>query len=194
MFKPGDIVFFREAKRSSARTSPEIRLKGHGFAVFLGHIMPFAPDPAASQLTRIMGTAGYVSFDDVKKMYGEEFFADFVKKFDEKFYQDSAEKQAELPLEDRTKHMQQIPALGLNVRYICPKCKDKADLVITRADFAEGSKPYTCHACGYEDKIHIKTGAPPPTAVKAEASFVAAPVSFEKPSTLVGEDGKPLVH
>lgn len=86
MIKPGDIVFFRKAKRSSHRKSPEISFNGYGFAVMLGHVSLFQPDPPADHLLRLIGTIGFLSFDDVKNFLGDEAAASCVKKFEDKYY------------------------------------------------------------------------------------------------------------
>ena len=86
MFKNGDVVFFKSAKKGSARKAPEGRFKGYGFGVLLGHVPPFQKDPPAAELLRLMGSIGFVSFDDVAEFLGNEFGAQCVTKFEDKYY------------------------------------------------------------------------------------------------------------
>lgn len=103
MMKNGDVVFFKRAKASSARKTPEVQFQGHGFAVLLGHVPPFQKDPPPEHLLRLLGTIGFMSFDDVGEFFGPEIGAEAVKKFEDKYYgkplDPNAPKQEELPLE-----------------------------------------------------------------------------------------------
>lgn len=99
--KPGDIVFFTEAKPSSARKSPKIGFKGHAFGIMLGHVPPFQKDPPLSHILRLMGTHGFVSFDDVGELLGSEQGALMVTKFEDKYYGKEVDpNQPALPLPD----------------------------------------------------------------------------------------------
>ncbi len=82
----GDCVFFKEAKKTSRQNSPGVRFRGVGFGILLGHVPPFQKDPPAAELFRLMGTVGFMSFDDVGEFLGEEQAAACVKKFEEKYY------------------------------------------------------------------------------------------------------------
>lgn len=86
MFKNGDFVFFKKARRSSNPRQPEGAFKGHGFGILLGHVPPFAPDPPGEHLLRLMGSVGFLSFDDVGEFFGREMGVECVKKFEEKYY------------------------------------------------------------------------------------------------------------
>lgn len=101
--KNGDVVFFKRAKEGSARKAPEVQFKGYGFGVMLGHVPPFAKDPPPEHLLRLMGTVGFVSFDDVGEMLGPESGHQLIKKFEDKYYgkvvPESDPNQAELPLD-----------------------------------------------------------------------------------------------
>lgn len=84
---PGDVVFFKIVKKSSRHNKfKEIAFKGHGFGVLLGIVPPFAQDPPESHLMRLMGAAGYLSFDDVADFFGNEIGAQAVTKFEDKYY------------------------------------------------------------------------------------------------------------
>lgn len=84
--KPGDVVFFKRAKRKSDRKEKEIAFQGHGFGVLLGYLPPFQKDPDPAMLIRLMGSIGFMSFDDVANFLGDEFGAKCVKMFEEKYY------------------------------------------------------------------------------------------------------------
>lgn len=105
MMQNGDVVFFTEAKDSSARKALKVRFKGHAFGVLLGHVPPFQKDPPAEHLLRLMGQIGFVSFDDVGELLGNEEGAKLVKLYEDKYYGKAAEetKQEELPLDPPSK-------------------------------------------------------------------------------------------
>lgn len=84
--KPGDAVFFEIAKPSSSRKAPKIKFQGHGFGILLGHVPPFQKDPPPEHLLRLMGTIGFMSFDDVANFLGDEMAAKCVKAFEDKYY------------------------------------------------------------------------------------------------------------
>lgn len=86
VLKMGEIVFFRRCKRSSKRKAAEMELQGHGFGVFLGHVPPFVKDPEDWELLRMMGQAGFISFDDVRAFLGEETLKDLLTKFTKTYY------------------------------------------------------------------------------------------------------------
>lgn len=113
--KNGDVVFFKKAKTTSARKGLEIGFKGYGFGVMLGHVLPFAADPKPEMLLRLMGTIGFVSFDDVGELLGNEQAANLVKAFEDKYYGkvvDTA--QADLPIGDDSKvHEEPVRPSGL---------------------------------------------------------------------------------
>jgi hypothetical protein len=72
MFKPGDVVFFKEAHRGPSKRTDGLRAKHYAFGVLLGNLPPFAPEPPAEHLMRLMGGAGFMAFDDVLEVLGEE--------------------------------------------------------------------------------------------------------------------------
>lgn len=102
-FNNGDVVFFKKAKKSTKRTSPEIGFKGHAFGVLLGHVPPFAKDPPPEHLLRLMGTIGFLTFDNVAEFLGDEAGQKCVKAFEDKYYgkeaQDAAPEVAPPPPE-----------------------------------------------------------------------------------------------
>jgi hypothetical protein len=84
--KPGDVVFFRKAKRSVHRRSPEIGFAGHAFGFLLGEVPMFAGDPSVRSIDRCLGSIGLVKFDDVAEFLGAEAGLECVKKFEQKYY------------------------------------------------------------------------------------------------------------
>lgn len=82
----GDVVFFKKAKKSTSRKAPEATFKGYGFGVMLGHVPPFAAEPPPQHLLRLMGTVGFLTFDDVAEFVGDENAKECVKKFEDKYY------------------------------------------------------------------------------------------------------------
>lgn len=85
--KAGDVIFFKECTREMKRDAMKIRFKGGtGFAVMLGVVPPNYPPPVEAHLMMLMGSAGYLSFDDVANFFGEAIGKECVKKFEEKYY------------------------------------------------------------------------------------------------------------
>lgn len=103
--KPGDIVFFKEATRTSKRKAQVFGFKGHAFGVMLGHIPPFGQDPSGVQVLALLANVGFVSFDDVAEMLGQEAAARLVQKFQEKmeaFVLKATENETSLKTENMT--------------------------------------------------------------------------------------------
>lgn len=84
--KNGDVVFFKKAKKDSRRKTGEVQFKGHGFGILLGHVPPFAKDPPPNELFKMIGSVGFLTFDDVGEFFGNEVGAECVKKFEDKYY------------------------------------------------------------------------------------------------------------
>jgi hypothetical protein len=107
MFKQGDAVFFKKAKNGTKRSSVEIGFKGYGFGVFLGHVPPFQKDPPVEHLFRVLGTIGFLTFDNVAEFLGDEAAAKCVRLYEDKYYGKKMElvqkkqedKQTEMPPE-----------------------------------------------------------------------------------------------
>jgi len=93
----GDVIYFKKAKEHPTRKSIELEFKGHAFGILLGHVPPFAQEPPKDHVVRLLGSIGYLSFDDVGEFLGNEVGADVVKKFEEKYYAQPTQQQ-ELPL------------------------------------------------------------------------------------------------
>lgn len=94
----GDAVFFKKVKKASNRKAPEIGFKGHGFGILLGHVPPFQKDPTSDQLLRHMGAIGFLSFDDVADLLGDDVGAKCLAAFEEKYYGKAAQEAApEIP-------------------------------------------------------------------------------------------------
>lgn len=97
----GDIVFFKKAKASPHRKAPEVMFKGQGFGLLLGHCPPFAQTPPKEFVIKLIGSIGYLSFDDVVEFFGPEIGAECVKKFEAKYCAPelAGPAQEELPLD-----------------------------------------------------------------------------------------------
>lgn len=85
MMNPGDVVYFKKAKKSSERKDLEVGFRGHGFGVMLGHVDAFTPDPTTDQVIGLLGGIGFVSFDDISEFLGEGHAAVVIKKFEAKY-------------------------------------------------------------------------------------------------------------
>lgn len=82
----GDLVFFKKAKRTTSLESPVVEFKGYGFGLMLGHVPAFEPEPPAAHLLRMMGTLGFISFDDLGEFLGPSISAAIIKQFEDKYY------------------------------------------------------------------------------------------------------------
>lgn len=82
----GDLIFTQEFKKNSGRKSDRFKVKGHVFAIALGQLPPFAKDPPAEHLFRLMGTIGFLRFDEVADFLGDEMAKTCVEKFEAKYY------------------------------------------------------------------------------------------------------------
>lgn len=97
MIKNGDVVYFRKAKRETRKSAPEMQFpKGHGFGVFLGHVPLGLPDVPPLVLLRQMGSIGFISFDDLNEILGEEAVTAIIAKFEDKYYGKAVETEEEL--------------------------------------------------------------------------------------------------
>lgn len=85
--KPGKVVYFRSAKLNTHRKTGDWAFKqGHGFGLLLGTVPLFGKEPSPVELLRLVGTIGFLSFDDVAEFVGEEQAEICVKKFEDKYY------------------------------------------------------------------------------------------------------------
>ncbi len=94
-FIPGDVVYFKEAKRTSRRNSDGFRA-GHGraFGLLLGIVPPGTPEPDQDMIFRICANFGMVTVDSIVELMGEEFAHVFVAKLHAKYAAPPAEKAA----------------------------------------------------------------------------------------------------
>lgn len=103
MMNRGEIVFFKKAKASSHRTSPEFTYKGHGYGILLGNVIPFQKDPTTLEMIRTLGTTGFFSLNDIEDFLGTAARDTMVEKFTEKYYGKKivmeSSTQQELPLD-----------------------------------------------------------------------------------------------
>lgn len=81
----GDCVYFKEAQLGTRKDSQRVQFKGHGFAMMLGIIPHFGKEPAPEDLFRIMGSIGFVTFDDVAELLGAEQGTLCVAKYEAKY-------------------------------------------------------------------------------------------------------------
>ena len=58
----------------------------HGFGILLGTVPMFGKEPSPVDLLKLMGTVGFLSFDNVAEFLGDEQAEICVKKFEDKFY------------------------------------------------------------------------------------------------------------
>lgn len=86
VLRTGDCVFFSEVKTSTHRKAQAVRFKGFGFGLLLGIVPPFGKDPGPVDFFRLMGQAGYLSFDDVGEFLGPEVGVEILKQFEKKYY------------------------------------------------------------------------------------------------------------
>lgn len=86
MFKPGDIAFFKEARKGVRKSSPGAKTQGHFFGVVLGVVPPFQKEPPGDQLLSLMGHAGFCSFDDVGKFLGNKAGAKLLAAFEMRYF------------------------------------------------------------------------------------------------------------
>lgn len=84
--KPGDVVYFRRAKKESGPEGKFVEFVGHGFGVILGVLPPNQPAPNPVTLLRGMGQIGFLSFDDVKSILGDEMFEKCIEGYQDKYY------------------------------------------------------------------------------------------------------------
>jgi hypothetical protein len=105
LFKMGNVVYFKEAAKGVAKSALRAKAQGHFFGILLGYVPPFQKEPPVSHMLRIMGEAGFLSFDDVGEILGDKVAAEVVRKFELKYYGRTSEANAfeKLPLKTRIK-------------------------------------------------------------------------------------------
>lgn len=86
VFKKGDVVFFKQAKSDPKDNGYVMFQKGYGMALLLGHLPPFVPAPEPKALFQIMGTMGFLCFDDVIEICGVEAGQELINRFEEKYW------------------------------------------------------------------------------------------------------------
>ncbi|MDH4164704.1 MAG: hypothetical protein OEW15_18750, partial [Nitrospirota bacterium] len=83
--KPGGVVYFNVCKKSTKPNSEPMIFKGHGFGVFLGVVPQFKVEPTREMLDPLLAGIGWVSFENVYELLGEEQFKLLETKFREKY-------------------------------------------------------------------------------------------------------------
>lgn len=91
MFRSGDVVYFKTAQNSSRRKSNGATFKGYGIGLFIGHVTPFGKDPSPTELLKLVGACGYLSFDDVADFLGDEQAQKCVQAYEKKYYSQEPE-------------------------------------------------------------------------------------------------------
>lgn len=98
--KPGQVVFFPACRKSTRPNSQTMIFKGNGFGVFMGVVPQGMGEPTKEMLPPLLAGIGWVSFEDVFELLGEEQFKLLETKFREKYEiaaGDEAAKPAEAP-------------------------------------------------------------------------------------------------
>lgn len=86
MFKVGDVVYFKTGRRGTKKRDAEVKWNGHGCGVLLCHVPPFEKEPPPEHLIRLIGSIGFISFDDIGEFFGDEVGKATVAKFELKYY------------------------------------------------------------------------------------------------------------
>jgi hypothetical protein len=86
VFKPGDVAFFKEARKGVKKSSPGAKCQGHFFGVVLGVVPPFQKEPPQDHIVRMLGAAGLVRFDDVADLLGAENGAKLLAAFEMRYH------------------------------------------------------------------------------------------------------------
>lgn len=81
----GDIVYFKKFQQS-LRGSMPVNFSGMGVGLMLGHVPENGKDLTAGAAFRILGTCGFMKFDDVAEFLGEEQAKVCLEKFTDKYY------------------------------------------------------------------------------------------------------------
>lgn len=83
--KPGSVVFFQQCKKTAKPNSGGIGFKGHGFGIFLGIVPPGVAEPTRYMMDPLMAGIGWVSFETVKELLGEETLKKLTDAFTKKY-------------------------------------------------------------------------------------------------------------
>lgn len=98
MYKSGEVLFFKQAGRSTRQKAPMGQFQGHGFGIFLGHVPPLSPEPPSVVLSQILSTIGLLTFDDVGEFLGADAAVECVAKCSGKYFPvDKAAGEASVP-------------------------------------------------------------------------------------------------
>lgn len=75
MFNPGDIIFFKEATKTTTPLAAKVLFKkGHGYGVLLGITNAESKEPTHADIRRILTRVGLTTFDDVIEFLGKPAF------------------------------------------------------------------------------------------------------------------------
>lgn len=97
--KSGNIVYFKKAKLSPFFSTQAHDFPGFGFGLLLGTVPENVGVPPALLVYRLLGSIGYIKFDDLEEFLGRQVVEDVVKKFETKYSELSLAKQPELPVQ-----------------------------------------------------------------------------------------------
>lgn len=93
---PGDIAFFKRAQGSTQKDAPQVAFAGHAFGVLLGVVPNGVRDPDINDVTAMMAGIGYIAFDEVQDLLGEETCDNLLKLFADKYKVNLREAPAEV--------------------------------------------------------------------------------------------------
>ncbi len=83
--EPGGVVFFPACKKTPKPNSQTLVFQGHGFGIFLGIVPTGMEMPSRAQMDPLLSAVGWVSFENVAEMLGEDQFEILATKFREKY-------------------------------------------------------------------------------------------------------------
>lgn len=86
--KPGGVVFFPTCKKTAKPNGQVYVMKGHGYGVFLGVVPMGHPEPTREMMDPLLAGVGWVSFENVIELLGEDQFKILEEKFRAKYDMD----------------------------------------------------------------------------------------------------------
>ena len=86
-FKVGNFFFFKKARRSLEISAEDENFSGHGVGLFLGENPPgFKGGVNMKSFIQVMGSLGFISFDDITEFLGKDKTDELFKRFEGKYY------------------------------------------------------------------------------------------------------------
>jgi hypothetical protein len=68
----GDFLYFREAQTGIRKESKRVKFAGHAFGMWVGVVPHFHKEPKDLDIFSMMGSLGWLTFDDVGEFLGPE--------------------------------------------------------------------------------------------------------------------------